>query len=110
MTDKKGLPDFLDKIVGSKLQRYVPQDEVRGLTLIIVHTTPSEGDRAYANDLTPQGAKANHKLVILWKACGCVYCVMREAAVNDEMFYAGSSRSYYCFVPLRRAYNESTET
>ena len=34
---------------------------------------------------------------------------MREAAVNDEMFRARSSRSYCYFVPLRRAYGGSTE-
>ena len=36
-------------------------------------------------------------------------CVVREAAINDEMFCAGSSRSYCYFVHLRRAYNQSTE-
>ena len=34
-------------------------------------------------------------------------CV-QEAAVNDEMV-ARSSRSHCCFVPLRRAYNKSTD-
>ena len=34
---------------------------------------------------------------------------VREAAVNDEMFCAGNSRSYCYFVPLRRADNEGTK-
>ena len=81
-----------------------------GLTIINDgHTAPSKGSRAYANGLTPQGVKANPKLVKRWKACGYVCCLVREAAVNNEMFCAENSRSYCYFVPLRRAYNGSTE-
>ena len=119
MIVNRGTPGSLEEIVGnryhsvmshrSQLRRWVPQDEVSGLTITNGHTTPSEGGRAYSNGLTPQRVKANPKLAIQWKACGCVCCVVREAAVNDEMFCAGSSRSYYYFVSLRRAYNESTE-
>ena len=45
------------------------------------------------NGLTPQGVKAKPKLVIRWNTCGYVRCVGREAAVNDGMLCAGSSRS-----------------
>ena len=77
-----------------------------GLTTINGLTAPSKGGQA--NGLTPQGVEANPELIIRWKACGCVCCVVREAAVNNEMFCAGSYRSYCCFVPFRRIYNEST--
>ena len=80
-----------------------------GLTFINDQTAPSKAGRAYANGLTPQGAKANPKPVIRWEACGCAFCVVGEAAVNAEMFCAGSSRSYFYFIKLRRAYNGSIE-
>ena len=79
------------------------------LTNINDPTTPSKSGRAFASDLTPHRVKANPKIVIRWKTCDCVCCVVREAAVNYEIFCARSSRSCCYFVPLRRVYDGSTE-
>ena len=73
-----------------------------GLAIIIGHTTASKVPGKNANVLTPQRVKANPTFVKRWKSCDCVRCVVREAAVKDDMFCAGSSRSYCYFVPLRR--------
>ena len=55
--------------------------------------------------LPSKGLKQTLNLLYDGKRVGA--CV-RKAAVNDEIV-AGSSRSSCCFVPLRRAYDESTE-